>query len=963
MGTLIVDNYDSFTYNLCHLVGAVTGVAPTVVRNDQPVDLDAYTHVILSPGPGRPERPGDFGICANLIATATIPLLGVCLGHQGICHVHGGTIGPAPHVRHGQTSPIHHDGTDLFAGIPTPFEAVRYHSLTTATLPDTLEPTATTDDGVLMGVRHRTRPQWGVQFHPESIRTEHGHRLLANFLRQPRTRPTVKVATTPATRTAHRPATAASTTAHQPTPTARATAGQPTSAANPPAQHLSAPAASTTAPRPAPSANPPAPVGAHAYPPVSTAGTPAPQPTPTARTTVDLPMPAANPPAQHPSAPAAGTTALRPTRSANAPAHPPAPAASAAAHQRTPATHASTDQPASAASPIGHPPVPAPAAGTPAPQPTPTVRTTVDLPTPPANPPAQHPSAPAASTTAHRPTLSANAPAHPPAPAASAAVHQRTPVTHVSADQPASAASPIAHPPAPARAPAHLPALAAGTPTHQRTLATHAPAHPTAPAVAANPPRPAPQVSTIAHRRVTTDASAEAVFDALYADADHAFWLDSADHGGAGGASGAGGRYSVLGDASGPRARVVTADVTTGTVTVRSADHDETVHSGFFDWLAADLAEHRVAPPDLPFGFALGWVGYLGYELKAECGSPNTHRSEHPDAAMIYADRAIVFDHLERHVHLLALVDDGWFDEVEAKLHATTDNSADLPVPDLGPLRLRHDRAAYLDLIAACQTEITAGETYEVCLTNQLTADGKLDPWPSYRRLRRANPEPFGALLRFGGLSVLSASPERFLRVSADGVAESKPIKGTRPRGATPTEDEALRRDLAESAKDRAENLMIVDLVRNDLGTVAALDGVTATRLFDVETHPTVHQLVSTVHARLRPDRTAVDAVRAAFPGGSMTGAPKLRTMSIIDRLEGGPRGVYSGALGYFSLSGAADLSIVIRTLVAAEDRMSYGVGGAIIALSTPDDEVTETAVKAAPLLRLTGQDFPGEEA
>lgn len=457
-------------------------------------------------------------------------------------------------------------------------------------------------------------------------------------------------------------------------------------------------------------------------------------------------------------------------------------------------------------------------------------------------------------------------------------------------------------------------------------------------------------IRAIAHRRVATAASAETVFDTLYAGADHAFWLDSA----------AGGRFSILGDASGPQACVVTADVTAGTVTIRSADQDVIIHSGFLDWLADDLALHRVTPPDLPFDFALGWVGYLGYELKAECGSPNTHRSEDPDAAMIFADRAVVFDHQENDVYLLALTDDGWFDEVEATLRNLTDQPADPPAPDLGPLRTRHDRAAYLDLIAACQREIIAGETYEVCLTNQLVADGKLDPWPSYRRLRRANPEPFCALLRFGELSVLSASPERFLSVTAGGVAESKPIKGTRPRGATPAEDEALRRDLAASAKDRAENLMIVDLVRNDLGSVAALDGVEVSTLYGVETHPTVHQLVSTVRARLRPDRTAVDAVRAAFPGGSMTGAPKLRTMEIIDRLEGGPRGVYSGALGYFSLSGAADLSIVIRTLVASGDRVSYGVGGAVIALSTPDDEMAETVVKAAPLLRLTGQDFPG---
>jgi para-aminobenzoate synthetase len=654
MRTLIIDNYDSFTYNLCHQVGAVTGVAPDVVRNDVDVDLDGYAAVIISPGPGRPERDGDFGVCADVIRRASIPLLGVCLGHQGICHVHGGAIGPAPRVRHGETSAIHHDGTGLFAGVPSPFDAVRYHSLVATRLPDDLEAIATSDDGVLMAVRHRRRPQWGVQFHPESIRTEHGHRLLANFLRQPRVRPVVE----------------------------------------------------------------------------------------------------------------------------------------------------------------------------------------------------------------------------------------------------------------------------------------------------ARRPRPARSVT---HRRVEVRVAAETVFDAFYASADHAFWLDSAG----------GGRFSVLGDAGGPHARVLTADVAAGRFTVRAGHATEVVTGGVLDWLAEDLAVNRVAPTGLPFEFALGWVGYLGYEVKAECGSPNSHRSEQPDAALVFADRAIVFDHQEDHVYLLSLTDDGWLDATETALRALTQQPADQREPDLGPLRARHDRAGYLDLIAACQREIIAGETYEVCLTNQLTAPGKLDPWPAYLRLRRANPEPFCAFLRFGELSVLSASPERFLRVTADGTAESSPIKGTRPRGDTPDADAALRAELAASAKDRAENLMIVDLVRNDLGSVATLDGVRVERLFDVETHPTAHQLVSTVVARLRPDRSAVDCVRAAFPGGSMTGAPKLRTMEIIDRLEGGPRGVYSGALGYFSLTGAADLSIVIRTLVIEQDRVSYGVGGAIIALSTPDDEVAETAVKAAPLLRLLNQDFP----
>lgn len=238
-------------------------------------------------------------------------------------------------------------------------------------------------------------------------------------------------------------------------------------------------------------------------------------------------------------------------------------------------------------------------------------------------------------------------------------------------------------------------------------------------------------------------------------------------------------------------------------------------------------------------------------------------------------------------------------------------------------------------------------------------SDTTVDPWAAYRAMRRTSPAPFAALLQFGELSVLSSSPERFLRVSRDGLMESSPIKGTRPRGATPEEDAALVADLLSDEKDRSENLMIVDLVRNDLGRCAVPGSVEADELFRVEHYATVHQLVSTVRARMRPELSALDCVRAAFPGGSMTGAPKIRTMRIIDRLEAGPRGVYSGAIGYFSLSGAADLSIVIRTATITPDRVRYGVGGAVVALSDPDAEYEETAVKAAPFLALTNARFP----
>jgi para-aminobenzoate synthetase len=655
MRTLLVDNYDSFTYNLVHQIARVTGEEPTVVRNDDPHWhpglLADFDNVVVSPGPGTPERAADFGICREIVERAELPLLGICLGHQGIGLVHGASVGRAPRPRHGQTSPVLHEGVGLFAGLPSPFEAVRYHSLAVTGLPEHLEVTAWTPDGVVMGLRHRERPLWGVQFHPESICSEYGDELLANFFAL-----------------------------------ARAGAGR------------------------------------------------------------------------------------------------------------------------------------------------------------------------------HRPT----------------------------------ATSALASPKAPAAA-----AAGAATAAAARSL-------------------------RVLSARVPTPCDDETLFERLYSDGDHAFWLDSSRRDEQG-------RFSVMGDASGPLARVATADVATRTVTVRSATSEETVEGPFLEWLDQDLASLDVEVPDLPCDFALGWTGYLGYGLKAECGGLPGHRAEEPDAVMVFADRALVLDHRTGTTHLLALAEAGatrdarnWLDDTRRRLAALAGAApAGRPEPPaaLGPVRLRHDREAYLGLVGACQEEIAAGESYEICLTNMAEVHGDLDPWQGYRFLRHTSPAPFGALLRFGDLSVLSTSPERFLRISSDGIAESKPIKGTRPRGSTPAQDAALAADLRTHEKDRAENLMIVDLVRNDLGRCAEPGTVRADPVFAVESYATVHQLVSTVTARLRRDSSPVRCLRAAFPPGSMTGAPKVRTMEIIDRLENGPRGVYSGAIGYLSLSGAADFSVVIRTAVATPGR------------------------------------------
>ena len=384
------------------------------------------------------------------------------------------------------------------------------------------------------------------------------------------------------------------------------------------------------------------------------------------------------------------------------------------------------------------------------------------------------------------------------------------------------------------------------------------------------------------------------------------------------------------------------------------------------------------APPGLPFEFNLGYVGYLGYELKAETGGSEVHFSETPDAVLLFADRALVLDHKDGVAYLLALsavedpaterVAESWISRSAGVLLGLTRLPSEddgcvrprRPVrtalgmtdPSLRPVvELRHGREAYLKRIDLCLDEIHDGESYEVCLTNTATVRAEIEPLSTYACLRQVSPVPYGALLQLGEVAVLSASPERFLSIGRDGTAESKPIKGTRPRGSTEEEDRALRDDLKTNVKDRAENLMIVDLLRNDLNVVCEIGSVHVASLFAIETYATVHQLVSTIRGRLRSDISAVDCVRAAFPGGSMTGAPKVRTMEIIDRLEDGPRGVYSGAIGWFSLSGATDLSIVIRTMVASGDRVSFGVGGAIVALSDLDDEFEETVVKSRAMV------------
>jgi para-aminobenzoate synthetase component 1 len=266
-------------------------------------------------------------------------------------------------------------------------------------------------------------------------------------------------------------------------------------------------------------------------------------------------------------------------------------------------------------------------------------------------------------------------------------------------------------------------------------------------------------------------------------------------------------------------------------------------------------------------------------------------------------------------------------------------------------LRSTFTHRGYLDAVAKVREYIVAGDIFQANLSQRFQTSLREPPFELYRRLRRRNPAPFAAYLGFDEVTVLSASPERFLRLDHDHQVETRPIKGTRPRGLVPMHDAALGRALAESEKDRAENVMIVDLLRNDLSRVCRPGTVRVPELFALEQHPTVHHLVSTVVGELEPPADAVELVRAAFPGGSITGAPKVRAMEIIAELEPTHRGVYCGSIGYISASGAMDTSIVIRTFVAAGGALYFQAGGGIVADSDPELEYRETLDKVAGLI------------
>ncbi|HIS29161.1 MAG TPA: aminodeoxychorismate synthase component I [Candidatus Avamphibacillus intestinigallinarum] len=682
MKTLLIDNYDSYTYNLFQLLARINGEPPTVVKNDAPdwdiSTLKQYDNVVISPGPGHPANEADFGICEQVLRKAECPILGVCLGHQGMATVFGGDVIHADEAIHGRRSAIVHEDCDVFANIPQQFQVVRYHSLVVDpdTLPEVLKPTAWTAEGHIMGLRHTEKPIYGVQFHPESISTEYGAEMLTNF------------------------------------------------------------------------------------------------------------------------------------------------------HRLTKQAHGETAR--------------------------------TDIP------------------------------------------------TDVACDE--------------------------GRNQYQT------------------------QSEYVVHvRKLPHICEPEDVFYTLYREEPYAFWLDSSRR--EEGMS----RFSFMGAHNGPHSEVLRYDVNHNMLEIEKHGQVDTRHESIFNYMQEKLAALRI-DTDVPFDFNTGFAGYFGYELKAESGGELAHKAETPDAYFILADRLLVFDHMTEEMYILELTEasetPSWLDGMEAQLQDIKKTNIEHKPIALTELtyQLSRNSSEYVEDIKRIQQEIKDGETYEITLTNEIRTSLEMDGFSLYQTLREVNPAPYAAYLKFGDIEVLSSSPERFLKVDRNRKVSAKPIKGTIRRGKSEAEDVALLNELKHSEKNRAENLMIVDLLRNDLGVVCEIDSVRVPKLMDVESYETVHQLVSTVTGNLRHDVSVPELVRSSFAGGSMTGAPKKRSMQLIDEIENRARGIYSGSIGFVAANGTADLNIVIRTIVKLHDELSIGVGGAITMLSDAEEEYEEMLLKAEALIQAIQQ-------
>lgn len=391
-----------------------------------------------------------------------------------------------------------------------------------------------------------------------------------------------------------------------------------------------------------------------------------------------------------------------------------------------------------------------------------------------------------------------------------------------------------------------------------------------------------------------------------------------------------------------------------------------------FEALRRVLPVLRPNAADSSIPFVGGAVGYFGYELAGRLEAvpfPAADPTGFPDLAFLLVDAVFALDHDTGELWCCGL---GFGDEAKVQAEGRVRVLREWlarPAPArparghrAGPLAAGHDAASYAARVRRVKQAIARGDLYQACLTHRLSLAFEGEPSDLYRRLREHNPAPFGAWLDLPEGSVLSSSPERFLRVDALGDVEARPIKGTHafdPAAGDPDAVAASARRLAGSGKDRAENVMIVDLYRNDLGRVCETGSVRVPELFAIERYATLHQMVSTVTGRLAPGRDRIDLVRAAFPPGSMTGAPKIAAMRLLSALEADRRGVYAGALGHLDVRGGMDLSVVIRTILVSRGRAHVQVGGGIVADSQPHAEYEESMDKAKALLEVLAPAAP----
>ncbi len=390
-----------------------------------------------------------------------------------------------------------------------------------------------------------------------------------------------------------------------------------------------------------------------------------------------------------------------------------------------------------------------------------------------------------------------------------------------------------------------------------------------------------------------------------------------------------------------------------------------------FDILGELLEKYKIDTRDLPVPFTGGAVGYFSYDLChfiEKLPIKAVDDLNLPECYLGFYDAIAAFDHRENKTYIVStgfpeLEEEKRRRRAEARLNELRNlvllSPPPRPVPESQPLKRIELKAnfsheGYLAAVAKAREYIGAGDIFQVNLSQRFEAELNVQPYELYKRLRRINPAPFAGYLNFDGLNVAGASPERFLKVLGD-LVETRPIKGTHPRGKTPEEDKVMAEDLLKSVKDRAENIMIVDLERNDLGRVCRYGSVKVTELAILETYPTVFHLTSTVVGRLRENKNRLDLLKASFPGGSITGAPKVRAMEIIDELEPTRRSVYTGSLGYLSFNGDMDLNIVIRTIIVKGGRAYFQVGGAIVYDSEPEAEYVETLDKGRALMQALG--------